>query len=456
MKYSGSIFSPVYPSAWLLFGMAFSLAMAHFFSFTWSKTATVVFYLVPFVWVPMIIWHRRGILLGIGRIDILFALFVLVVLVSSSGMQGGFVETTRKYILYMPFMMVIPYICGRLMRVPDIAQLLRVTLVAGLAMLPLLLLDRFMSLGREGRRWPFFGLDHGALLVGGLLAAALLALCVRVLGCRNPDARNDRSERLVSLGLIGIVTVFLVWVMARGWLLAGLVAVAVTCLSARHRLLTTRLGLLAAVLAIAGVTVVSLSRLDPVSGEFYAMLLTQPAPVGANPTPAPAGANPTPAPVDTSLAKAGPILGEASCQPFKEGINSLAIRWVLYREATAIFMEHPYLGVGAARFGEHSCIGPGGYPHSTILQGFAELGLVGGGLLAGLLSLAAITLLRPFLTAGQGSIWSANAFALALFAMFLVADQIYGNYFMSVGTWLMLGIAASMRANVKQGGPGRG
>ena len=433
LMYRGSIFSPVYPAAWLLFGMAFSLAMAHFFSFTWSKIATAIFYLVPFVWVSLIIWHRRGIQLGIGRIDILFALFILVVLVSSSAMHGGFTETTRKYILYMPFMMVIPYLCGRLMRIPDIAGLLRVTMVAGLAMLPLLLLDRFTSPGRDSGRWPFFGLDHGALLAGSLLAMALVALCVSTLGFPNPSERNNRRLRAIQYCLIGLMTAFLVWLTARGFLLSSLVGVAVTCLSARQHAIWRRVGLLAAVLTIVGLSLSVLPKVDP----FFLRMSAAPMDISS--------------PTESVPGATGPILGEASCQPFKEGSNSVAMRWVLYREATAIFMEHPYLGVGAVRFGEHSCTGPGGYPHSTILQGFAELGLVGGGLLVGLLSLAAITLWRQFLTAGQGSIWSANAFALALFAMFFVADQIYGNYFMSVGTFLMLGIAASMRAHDKQG-----
>lgn len=427
-----------YPAAILLFGMTFALAAVHFISVPWSTPATAILYSIPAVWVAMIVWQRREILRGFGQMDALFAVFVIVVLVSMAAVQGGAGEAAQKYIRYLPFMMVIPYLCGRMMRAPDIDLLSRITLIAGVAILPLLLLDRFTSPGRESGRWPFFGQDHGALLVGGLLAAALLALCVRVLSCRNPSARNDRPVRLVYLGLIGLVTVFLVWVTARGWLLAGLVGVAITCLSARHRLITTRIGLLVTVLAIAGIAVVSLPRLNPMSGGGYAMLLTQPAPVGA------------------SLAKAGPILGEASCQPFKEGINSVAMRWVLYREAMAMFGEHPYIGIGAARFGENSCTGSGGFPHSTVLQGFAELGLMGGGLLAGFLALAGVTLVRPLLSVRQGSNWSADAFVLALFVTFAVADQIYGNYFMSVGTWLMLGIAASMRANNKHGGQSRG
>lgn len=452
--------TPASPAITVLFGMVFCLAVVHFAGLPWRQTATVTFYAALSAWVAWLLWQRRASLGRFGRIDIVFVAFVTIVLISLVATQG-WAGDAQKYPRYLPFLVLVPYLCGRLMGASDRDLFSRVILVAGVVMLPLLLLDRLTSAGREGARWAFFGKDHGALLVGGLLAAALLALCVRVLGCRNPDARNDRSERLVFLGLIGIVTVFLVWVMARGWLLAGLVAVAVTCLSARHRLLTTRLALLAAVLAIAGVTLVSLPRLDPVSGEFYARLLTRPPPIplGADPAPVPSGAHPArvpiganlaPVPVSANLAKAGPILGEASCQPFKEGINSAAIRWVLYREAMAMFKEHPYIGVGASRFGEHSCNGSGGYPHSTMLQGFAELGLMGGGLLAGLLVLAGVTLARPCLPSRQGSNWPADAFVLALFVTFAVADQIYGNYFMSVGTWLMLGMAAGIRAHDTQ------
>ena len=133
------------------------------------------------------------------------------------------------------------------------------------------------------------------------------------------------------------------------------------------------------------------------------------------------------------------------------------MRGVMYREAVAMFLENPVMGVGADRFGERSCTGPGWYPHSMVLQVFAELGLVGGGLLSGLLALAAVTLARLFLPGRQdGSNWSADVFTLTLFVMFFVAHQSSGNYFTGMGTWLMLGIAASMRANVKQGGASRG
>lgn len=111
------------------------------------------------------------------------------------------------------------------------------------------------------------------------MMASLIAICVRVLDCRNSGARNDGSKRLVYFGLGGLVTAFWAWSTARGGLLAGLVAVAVACLSARHCLITTRVGLLAAVLAIAGLTIVSLPYLDPVAARIYAIPLATPSPV---------------------------------------------------------------------------------------------------------------------------------------------------------------------------------
>ncbi|HSW61837.1 MAG TPA: O-antigen ligase family protein [Dissulfurispiraceae bacterium] len=309
------------------------------------------------------------------------------------------------------------------MRFPDLDLFSRITLFAGLALLPLLILDRLTAAGRAWR-WPIFGLDHGPLLVGALLAALLLALCAQVLNWRKADETYLTKRRLILLGLIGLVTVLLIWVMARGWVLAGLAGVAIMSLSMRTRPPALRAGLFAYVVAIAAFALVILP-----ASSLYSLILSAPATVPAT---------------DTGF---GPILGESSCQPFRDGVDSAAMRWVMYREAVAMFMNNPVWGVGAARFGDCSCTGAGWYPHSTILQGFAELGLVGGGLLLGLFMLAAVTLARPLVYARQGESQPTHAFVFGLFVLFLVADQFYGTYFMAAGTWLMLGIAASQRTH---------
>lgn len=472
------IFTPAYPAAWLLFGMLFGLAAAYFLGAPWSKTATAVIYTVPLVWVALVARYRPETLGRVNRIDILFAVFILVILTSLAVLQGGW-EVTWKLLSYMPFMMLAPYVCGRFMRAADIDLFSRITLIAGTIMLPLLLVDRYRSAGREMVRWPFFGQDHGALLVGALLATALIALCVRALACRNSSERNNRLNQLVHYGLIGVITVFLVWVTARGWLLAGFLGVMVVCWGARDRAIVVRGGLLTMVVGIAALSLVGLPYLDPLFGNLYSMPLESPTTKAAGrgdagqplsmplelPTIKDTQRDETrqsismpselPAIKYAELDKARqPILGEASCQPIIEGVNSIAIRLLLYREAIAMFLENPVFGVGSARFGEHSCVGVGlkSFPHSTVLQGFAELGVAGGSLLVGLMILATVSLMRRVIYRGATLNPATDLFALALLVTFFVTDQIYGNYFMSVGTWLMLGMVAGMEAEDKDRG----
>ena len=441
MKIPSGLYSTAYPAAWLIFGMLFALAGAHFMAIPWPQFATVALYSVAFAWVSVLAWRGKQHIWPLTALDVLSAGFVLLVS-ASLVFQGGISGEDGKFGGYLLFMVIIPYLCGRLMRVPDIVLFMRITLAAGMTLPPLLLIDRLTSPGREGGRWPFFGQDHGALLAGVLLAAVLIALCVRILDFQNLGEATKRPGPLFLYGLAGLLTVFLVWVTARGWLLSALLGVAVACLSARQHSIGRRVGLWAAILAVAGLSLSGLPKLDPYFGRMYAVPMNMGSTVenmGSTVEPILGATGPI-------LGATGPILGEASCQPFKEGVNSVAMRWVLYQEAMAMFLENPIFGVGAARFGEQSCTGAMGFPHSTILQGGAELGLIGGGLLIGLMILAAVTLARPFLSVRQGSNWSAHAFVLALFAAFQLGDQIYGNYFMSVGTWLLLGIAASMRA----------
>lgn len=419
--------------------MTFALAGANFMAIPWPRLATVAFYVVALAWVAVLAWRDVRHVRAVTVLDVLFAGFVICVSASLILRGGASGEATGRFAAYLPFLVVIPFLCGRLMKAPDIALLMRIVLIAGVILLPVLLIDRMTSPGPERVRWPFFGQDHGALLAGPLLASALVALCVHALDAQNRRQTDNPMGRLALYGSIGVVTAFLVWVTARGWLLSGLVGVAATCLFARQHSLWRRVALCGAVLAFAGASLAVLPSLDSQFGGLYSRTLDM------SSRPESVGGWGAPTSVD-----AGPVLGEASCEPFRKGKNSIAMRWVLYQEAMAMFSRNPVFGVGAAGFGARSCTGPMGFPHSTILQGIAELGIIGGGLLIGVLVLAAVTLARPFLSIGQGKDWAADTFVLALFAMFLVADQIYGNYFMSASMWLTLGIAASMRAGIKR------
>ena len=116
MKYIGSVYSPAYPAALLLYGMIFALAGAHFMAVSWSRPMTITLYTVPLVWTLALIWREHRRLLPITTLDVLFVGFVLVVLTSII-FQGGFQGGAGKYARYLPFMAIVPYLCGRLMRV---------------------------------------------------------------------------------------------------------------------------------------------------------------------------------------------------------------------------------------------------------------------------------------------------------------------------------------------------
>jgi O-Antigen ligase len=433
----------------LLHGMLLLFAVTHFLDVVWQPSITIAFYSVLLLWGLVLAWRHRGRLIPFTILDGLFAGFLLLVL-ASVVFKGGLQFGAEKYARFLPFMAVVPYLCGRIMRGGDIEHFSRIVMVVGLSILPLLLLDRFISLDKGNpARWTYFGQNHAVLLVGELLAVALVALVVRGAGSQKPDDHSRHA--LCYYVLIGLVTGFLVWVSARGWLLAAIAGLAVLSLSdCRHRgLHSLYLRYLAYVI---GVVALSLALLPHPSSQFYATLLTKPPQLAESPqlTESPqwdALSKNSGATQATDIARVSrPILGEASCDPIKEGFNSVAIRWVLYREAMAMFEQAPILGVGAARFGDQSCLGRGGFPHSTVLQGFAELGLVGGGLLLSLLLLAAMMLMRGFIVGADIAHTTAGPFAFGIFIVILLVDQMYGNYFMSIEMYLMLGIAASMRA----------
>lgn len=152
----------------------------------------------------------------------------------------------------------------------------------------------------------------------------------------------------------------------------------------------------------------------------------------------------------TEHSEPGPILGFDSCRPIEINADSVAIRWVLYQEAMAQFMQAPLMGNGAGLFGERSCLGTGGFPHSTVLQAFSELGLVGGMALVTLLA-TAVTALFRLLAREKNLAGNTHLFlTLAFLAMYLIADQIYGNYFMASGTYFALGVIAALHDRAKR------
>lgn len=434
LRNAGKLINPSTLALMLLFGLLFLQAAFHLLSVSWTRAATLTFYSATGLLVFWRAWATKKSLRAFNVIDACFIAFAMVSLISL-GAHGPEAEINHRLLGFLALMVVVPYVCGRCFgRSSMLPKLQHLILIAGLAIMPMLLLDRLLMPAMVRGRLPIFGMDHGPLLVGALLAATLIAAYAGLLHAQAFKTGQGRLALIAGLVFLCLMVVFLVWVSARGWLLAGVLGTLVATMAARRVALLKRVSLLVAVLLIATMSLKWLPVVDLQFGPVYSI-------AGKSLT---TGRSIMLGEVTPVLDKAAPVLGKASCMPFDKGVDSIAMRWTLYQEAIAIFLQKPWVGVGAGMFGWYSCTGPGGFPHSTVLQVLSELGVLGGGLFAALIVLSAGTLMGRAWNARGDSERRAMTFLASLFASVLVADQIYGNGLMAAAFWLLMGIAASM------------
>ena len=452
-------FTPALPAATLLFGMVFILAFFQFVGLRWQPSVTIVLYSGVLFWVALLAWRQRKLWSGFGSIDTLFGVFILWVLASLL-MQGAPEYVAWKYGRYIPFLVILPYVCGRLMRVMGVRAFSRIVALAGFVILILLVIDYWQRLAslEVYSRWPFFGHDFGLLLIAMLLAASLIILTFFILTGPSKSFRHLSLRQVAGLIILGLLSATMVAVAARGALLAGTLGVLCVVLAVRFCSLSKKILLL---LYLAVMMSSAYFLLPKPQMQVYANLAAMPNMLfnsseyaarlrdPANPEWIPPNRrwNPITRTWDLVERTSKPVLGADSCRAVDQGINSLAIRWTLYQEAGAIFVNNPFWGVGAASFGRYSCAGEMGFPHSTILQAFAELGIVGALLYCGLLIFTLHSLIRKVFANKDKSDDSSAQLILPLFVMYLLVDQLYGNYFMAVGSYFLIGVVASMRSN---------
>lgn len=418
------LLSPALPAAGLLYGMLFFLAITHLMGGMWTPLATKIFYGAFFSWMVVLVWRIRPLSRTLVITDKLFGLFVLGILIASLA-HGRADSAALKHLQFVPFMVVLPYTFGRIMTPGDARLFVRILVWTGPLILLLAALDYDQS-GESmtnGPRWIFFGTDHSPLLISFVLAASLIASTFTLF-----MQRQTAWRQAVLLLIQGICVAALVFVAARGTLLGAMLGVAVAIIALRGVSIVRRVSFL---VYLSAVLVFAFAVLPAPQSEFYARLMTPPSIVYKASSSA-----------ATTASGAMPILGEAACNPFKEGLNSIAMRWVLYKEAVAVFLGAPWVGVGVGLFGHHSCAGVGGYPHSTILQSFAELGVGGGVLFAALM---ACVLGGSLQRRGGAKHWM--PLVLGMFVLYLATDQFYGNYLMATGTYFWVGVVASIQSN---------
>jgi len=405
----------------LLSGMLFLLMTAHFLGIEWHKTFTITFYFGLLLWIAFLAYSQRKIFSVFTPLDILFTVFILLVTVRVIVEMESMGYLFHSSVRYLPFLTLLPYISGRMMQVRDVLVLMRLFTVAVLLLLPLLLLDRMNFAGGETGRWPVFGLNYGPLLVGSILVSGLLSTYVILLYKKMPEARKSLlAHRALTFLLVGLITTSLVWVTARGWLVAGVFGFTVISVFAwSHTVFSFRLGGLLFFYGVIFLSLMFLPKFDSNFGILYSSSF-----------------------INTEAFSG--ILGEA-CAGKVQLDNSLSIRMALYREAVDMFLNNPLYGVGVDKFSAHSCVSITSFPHSTILQAFSELGLPGGLVLLGILVFAGLYLVNFCFSVTNRKKLEAVIYLHGFFVAFTVSDQIYGNYLVSAGTWLVIGIIARMQ-----------
>lgn len=439
-RYRGWLLSPAVPALLLLFGLVFGFAFAHLAGIKWSPMATRLYYLGLFFWGGAVLvcrWKRWG---ALGISDGIFLTFVLLV-AGSLAVHWEASAAVAYYAKMLPFLVLLPYVLGRLVDASYFSFFVRALPWLGFLLLLLCVADFWLVPNQEEvlERWTFFGLNHTPLLISQVLSAAMLVQVHIVL--RFEVARDSGSgTHAIAWSGLGLMAIGLVMIAARGSLIiAALTTILLIFLIPG---LWRRKILLMVYLVVA--TAVAFDLLPAQQSEFYSRLKTLASSGPIQPTTGEEGR------AVVSVLPSGerdsvPVTQRdvPRCQPLTEGFNSVAIRRVLYQEAITLSIQYPLTGVGAGNFGNYSCGGERVYPHSTVLQAFAELGLAGGSLL---LTLIAISLLKFWRAhASSPAAASEAALGLALLVFFTLSDQIYGSYFMAAASFFLFGVAASFR-----------
>ena len=423
------LFSPTAPALLLLFGLTFGFAIAHITGLTWATPATSIYYGGLFLWGAGVLVKRRQMLRQLGLIDYLFLVF-FVLIVASLAMQQQGNAGVAYYAKLLPFLVLLPYCLGRLTEKPDLDAIMRALPGLGVLLLVLTVVDYWWMPDNEiiYTRGNYFGINHSPLLIAMLVCVAMLALAHGLVKKSAVEQPEPGWKLVLVWCAFGGMAMASVVIAARGALIASTLALVLMMAAMRGLWLSKTLVLG----CFALVTSVTLYMLQTPKAQFYARLQSI--------------VDEVPALVVNSseyTEMQTRIKSDPQCKPIVDGVNSVAIRRVLYQESIDMALQHPLLGVGATNFGRYSCGGLGAYPHSSVLQAFAELGVVGGGVLLALfvISFASVARARVLIKSNA----SDHVFWLALIAFFGLIDQIYGNYFMAVGSFFLFGVVARNR-----------
>lgn len=401
------IFTPFFP------GLAAQYGVAH------PAQAIAVYMTV----MAMLIAFRVGLGIKPHLLDIFFVGFV-VFIVGSLIIEGA--RDRRQGLVYVISAMLVPYVFARLMTQSDIKVFVRATVSLALILIPICIygISKLGYYDASIERLVLFGWLFGPGTFGLAIGILIPLSVVFIL------SEAAQQKKLLAWLIIPITMWTVVTLGARSIFVSGLSTSFLILMFARVVGLRRRLALGGFLILCA---IISLNYLHVSRANFYGQLVTSTAPTT---TPAPASA-PAPAASTTADCK---IQG-----------NSIAIRYILYREAIDLLVANPISGVGAGNFGFYSCFTnehqPFASPHSTVLHVLSELGLMGGLLFFGIVLIVSIGLIKQIWRDGfEGE--NLTAWMLtALWIYYFIVDQFSHSYFTVVHFFLLAGVIASLLAN---------
>lgn len=426
--------SPASPTAILIYGIVFCFSLWSYQEWQWQYTHTIFFYGVTALWASAAIINRwRAIGLTVNRLDILFGGFLLWVLGS---IATHWWEGTIQYLEYMPFFFILPYLLGRVMTSRDLD--LFKNLLIGFAVILLLLMPfEYWKNSQPGYLYEnspapvLFEQGHGTMLAGLLFSAGLLALIAKLIFPVSSAyiANLGKLPLLLNYLLLAALSAAMIWIASRGPAVALMFGILGMFLFASFISWKKKISILL-ILGLATLSALTISFQNPHHKNYYQLLFIRPATVSSLVPDHP-----------PKLNYGKPILGEKICEDIP---NSIVDRWIHYRTAWEIFLAKPWTGVGANFYGFYSCTGPGWFPHSTVLQVLAELGIFGALLYFSLIGMVFWTIISR--SKSESTVQTkANMSWLLAFAIFqFIVSQFNSNYFLSAGLYFVVGLTASL------------
>lgn len=437
--------SPAIPAAILLHGIVFGFAFSFYSDIQWTRTFTVLYYSVVCVMAIVALLSRlRSNKLTLNRFDYAFTAFVLLVLgsVATHWWHG-----TVQYLLYFPVFAILPYLLGRFMAEEDVRCYWRILLTFAVVLLCMMPVEYWRNVqpGFKYALWPIpilFDIGHGAMLSGLLLTPVMLLLASLTLR-KTMAATAFPIRRISAYSLIGVIVLVLGWASSRGPVLAGSIGLGVLFVLSRFSNWRRRAELLVVIAIFVALAALNASQKQSNLAHYKAILNVPDVAVGDLPGRASAahiwdwGEEAR----VKNQARHTPILGADLC---KTAVDSVSERWLHIQTAIVMFQSWPIWGAGANSYGFYSCAGPGWYPHSTILQALAELGVVGAASHVAVLLLALFAAGEGYRQARDDATRQLFAWLTAFLVFQIIVAQLYGNYFMSAALYFSVGMVASL------------